>query len=1009
VISAVTRRFLGLSVCLVCSFAVCVQAVSTNSAWSVQVWQSEDGLPNNNVPSVAQTPDGYIWVATPSCLARFDGVHFEEFAPATFAEAYQNLRIRLLCGGAKGGLWVAVDPGHILDIAGGRARIFTNGLPQQVVEALVDDGSGGLWVSCRGEICHVQDRGVTSFAADAELPRGSSCSLAPDGKGGVWFAKGNGVGRFRDGHFLTLLHLNRAGLRVAPARNGGVWISAGFQLFRYDDTERLQYHGRPVEETVHGDITVMAEDRSGAVWIGTSSSGLFRYNGSRFESIPTSDREILSLAEDREGNIWVGTAGGGLNRVRARPLVLESRDTGAPFDSVQSLCEDANGVIWATSQDHALERYAQGTWTTISTNSEVAAATVTCVAADGQGNVWIGTGERKLFCWRDGVTTVWDQQKGLLGRVTHALLAGRSGDLWVSSEAPDSLQRLHDGQLIEERLPAAAHHLRTMAEDNAGDLWLGGDKGVLLRVHGREVIDESAPLADLQKTIRCLHITPDGALWIGYSSGGVVRHKDGHFSRISTPQGLYVDAINQIAADGRGSMWFGSDRGIFRVREQELNDVADGRTPTLRSIHYGRSEGLPDVQARYGDWPGALRSRDGLIWMPMRTSLAVIHPEKLHEDLEPPPVLLNRIKVDDRPVAMHGGGMPLGPLIDLGKTAAVLRFPPGHRRLEFEFTALSYGPPENIHFRYRLEGFDEGWRDAGTLRSVTYSRLAAGSYTFRAQGCNSDGIWNDKGVSLAFVVEPFLWQTWWFQVGALAIFTLLVVAIVRYISFRRLRIKLQMLEQQAALDKERTRIARDIHDDLGGSLTQVALLSGLALRDWKTPELAGEHVQQISATARQVIKSLDEIVWAVNPRNDSLPELINYIAQFSVEFLRTANIRCRVKAPELPPQRSVVAEVRHNVFLTVKEALNNIVRHAQATEAWVRITAEGDSVVIAIEDNGRGFDQAPENGGADGLRNMRQRMEEIGGKFGVESIPRTGTRISLTYPLIAAQKNGNQH
>jgi signal transduction histidine kinase len=483
---------------------------------------------------------------------------------------------------------------------------------------------------------------------------------------------------------------------------------------------------------------------------------------------------------------------------------------------------------------------------------------------------------------------------------------------------------------------------------------------------------------------------------MGFAAGGIARLKDRRFDRITAEQGLDFDGINQIIAGDRGMLWFGSDRGLFHVRRHDLDAVADGHMAKLPSIHYGRSEGVPGVQARFGDWPGALRRRDGDLWIPMRTALAIVHPERLHEDLQPPPVLLNRIVVDDRTVALYGGGMPMSGTVDLGKKDAALRLPPGHRRLEFEFTALSFGPPENIHFRYRLDGFDDDWRDPGALRSATYSRLAAGDYHLRVIGCNSDGIWNETGAELALSVEPFVWQRWSFRIAALGGFTLGVVAIVRYVSFRRLRLKLQFLERQAALDKERARIARDIHDDLGGSLTQVSLLSGLALRDWKAPEKSLEHVQQISATARQVIKALDEIVWAVNPRNDTLPDLINYIGQFAVEYLRAANIRCRVKADH-PPPRAVSSETRHSLFLAVKEALTNVVRHAHATEVALHITATADAVVIAIEDNGTGFARAPDGPGADGLRNMRQRMEEIGGRFHVESSA-VGTRVLLVYP-----------
>ncbi|HXE42288.1 MAG TPA: triple tyrosine motif-containing protein, partial [Candidatus Baltobacteraceae bacterium] len=335
---------------------------------------------------------------------------------------------------------------------------------------------------------------------------------------------------------------------------------------------------------------------------------------------------------------------------------------------------------------------------------------------------------------------------------------------------------------------------------------------------------------------------------------------------------------------------------------------------------------------------------------------------------------------------------------DLRKPQSALRFPASHRRLEFDFTALSFAAPESVNFQYRLDGFDDNWVEGGTQQSVNYSRLPAGKYQFRVKACNRDGIWNETGAAIAFTVEPFLWQTWWFRLAALIMFTSAVFAIARYVSFRRLRLQLKIIEQQAALDKERTRIARDIHDDLGCRLTKIVLLTELTLQNSSKADNAIDRVKQISATAREGMQSLDETVWAINPRNDTLPDLIDYIGQFALEFLRTAGIRCRLNLPDHPPVRTISAEVRHNLFLAVKEALNNIVRHSNATEVFVRVVINGDSLVIAIEDNGRGFGQLPDTATADGLRNMRQRMEEISGECRIESELGTGTKISFIHP-----------
>jgi signal transduction histidine kinase len=445
-------------------------------------------------------------------------------------------------------------------------------------------------------------------------------------------------------------------------------------------------------------------------------------------------------------------------------------------------------------------------------------------------------------------------------------------------------------------------------------------------------------------------------------------------------------------------MWFGGDRGIFKVRQKELEDVAEGRIARVRSIHYGRGEGLQSLQGNFGSAPGALKSRDGRVWIPMRTALAVAHPDRLRESTDQPQVILNRVVVDERTVAIDSSVMPVPEnsdtnTIDLQKFGRELRLSPSHRRVQFQFTAPSFTAPENVHFRYRLENYDDRWLDGQVERVATYSRLPAGSYRFHVIACNSDDVWNERGAMLQVIVSPFFWNTWWFRLAAGSAFTLAIIGVVRYASFRRLRSQLHRLEQQEALHKERARIAKDIHDDVGANLTQIALLGDLARQDAIKPEDSAPRLETISKTARQAVRSLDEIVWAVNPRNDTLAHLIDYTAQFAVDYLRVAGVRGRVDLPEHTPHREVSTDVRHNLFLVVKEALNNIVKHARATEVWLRIVTNERELRIAVEDDGIGFEGEVKDAGADGLRNMRQRIDDIGGKFRIESRPGAGTKV----------------
>jgi signal transduction histidine kinase len=286
----------------------------------------------------------------------------------------------------------------------------------------------------------------------------------------------------------------------------------------------------------------------------------------------------------------------------------------------------------------------------------------------------------------------------------------------------------------------------------------------------------------------------------------------------------------------------------------------------------------------------------------------------------------------------------------------------------------------------------------GEKRSAVYPRLPAGNYKFRVSACNVEGVWNEDAAVVGFAVSPFFWETWWFRGGVLFAFTGAIIATVRYVSFRRLRLQLQQLEQQAALHKERARIAKDIHDDLGANLTQISLIGELARQDSDTPEKVTTHIEKISGTARQAIKSLDEIVWAVNPRNDTLAHFIDYTGQFALDYLRLAGIRCRLDLPEQPPVRELSTDVRHNLFLVVKEAINNTVKHAHATELRLRIGVTDEKLEISVEDNGRGFDQPPEAAGADGLRNMRQRLADIGGQCWIQGRPGAGAKVTIEFP-----------
>jgi len=342
-----------------------------------------------------------------------------------------------------------------------------------------------------------------------------------------------------------------------------------------------------------------------------------------------------------------------------------------------------------------------------------------------------------------------------------------------------------------------------------------------------------------------------------------------------------------------------------------------------------------------------------------------------------------------------------------------LRIPPGTQQIKIQFTGLSFISPDRVRFKYKLEGLDREWSEPSTARLVQYNLLPPGNHRFLVRACNNDGVWNDEAAELALIVLPRFYETWTFKLAVAVGAAGLVVFTVRRVYARRLHRQLEQLERQRAIERDRARIAKDIHDDLGAGLTQIALLSELARRD--APDEMPHHVSQISEMARELTRNMDEIVWAVDPQNDTLDSLVTYVSKFAQEYLSVAGIRCRLDMPaELPPY-VLPAEVRHNLFLAIKEALHNVVKHAKATEVWLRVVVRPDSFCVVVEDNGCGLITGGNGHGANGLAtrshrfstghglvNMEKRLMTIGGKCVLVSEPGKGTRAELNVDLIAS-------
>jgi signal transduction histidine kinase len=573
-----------------------------------------------------------------------------------------------------------------------------------------------------------------------------------------------------------------------------------------------------------------------------------------------------------------------------------------------------------------------------------------------------------------------------------ALLHAGDDDTWVGTE--NGLLHGHSGKVesFGRDQGLVFPDVRAVARDRDGTVWfgmLGGGLGMVKNGMVKQLRKVNGLSSDF---VQCLHLDTDGSLWIGTFGSGLNRLKDGKFSSISTMQGLPNDVICDIEDDGYGKYWFSSHGGIFSVSRKLLNECADGATNSVFCVTYDKGDGLPTLECSGGFQPAGCITPDGRIWFPTSKGLAMLDPESQGINLLPPPVVIEDLLVDGQPVTNNV--LPGTPL----------RIPPGRNRFEFRYTGLSLVSPTKVRFKYRLEGLESEWVDAGTKRTANYSFIPPGDYTFHVIACNNDGIWNDTGTAWTITVLPHFWQSWWFRALSGGIAAAAIGSVVWLATRRRMRRKLERLERQQAVERERARIAKDIHDDLGASLTRITLLSQSARGELDHPAMAATSLDRIYGIARELTRAMDEIVWAVNPKHDTLDSLVSYLGRFAQDFLAAANVSCRLDVSPQLPAWPLMAEVRHNLFLAFKEALHNAVKHAGATEVQVSLVLHAPTFVLAVEDNGRGF--APEDPArsnrfvhGNGLSNMQRRLTEIGGLCQIQSIPGSGTRIHFIVPV----------
>jgi ligand-binding sensor domain-containing protein/signal transduction histidine kinase len=964
--------------------------------YASRTWHIDEGLPDNLVQAIAQTPDGYLWVGTRAGLARFDGVRFTAYDSKNVPEL-KNSSITALCADRHGTLWIGTDGGGLVSFRDGIFSALTrsNGIAGDQIRVIFESRDGSLWIGTTQGMTQCKDGRFRNYRQADGLLSDAVNYFCEDRDGNLWIATGKGLNRLRQGGTM-------------------------------DEFNLPIFNGLP-NESVRG----ICQDKGGRIWVG-SNNGLLWYNWfwqNSFYAYNTryglSDTFVSAICEDREGNLWVGTYSG-LNRFREGRFYNQLDNEGLPFDHVNALFEDREGDLWVGSKE-GLIRLTPKRFFAYTKQQGLTHNNTMAVLEDHSGSLWIGTWGGGLNQLKDERVTAYAPTNGLSQDLILSLCAGHDGSIWVGADFDGGLTHLKDGKVTRytvknnDGLPDAGlrvlcedrnknlwigtsrglsclrngkfsterqEGVRAIFEDHAGALWFGTENGLDCRQNGKWThFDKKDGLSD--DTVTTIYEDKDRTLWIGTANGGLNRLRNNRITAYTTRQGLFSDEIFSVVEDDEGWLWMSCSRGVFRSRKRDFDEYDAGRMKSIPSIAYGKTDGMESPQCNGSGKPAVWKGSDGRLWFPTSKGVVSVDPQTIKIDYVPPPVYIEQIIVDKKPLA--------------GKLSDTVHIKPGRGELEFHYTALSLSAPEKVRFKYKLQNSDSDWVDAGNRRIAYYNNLSPGQYRFHVIACNKDGVWNEIGSSLTFELEPHYWQTWWFR----SLIVLLVLGgasgSVLYAVRRRMQHQMQILQQRHAIERERGRIAKDIHDDLGSSLTRIMMLGERVEEGLDRREDIGLHVSKIVSSARLTVQSLDEIVWAVNPENDTLNGLLEYLGHFANEFFEDTDVNCRLQLPVEFPAVSLPAETRHNLFLVVKEALNNALKHSGATEVRVDVSLENTTLQIVVADNGHGFDlNAPMAGHHSGLENMRRRMENLGGRCEISSAPGKGACLRFTLELKSA-------
>lgn len=991
--------FLGLV-----STKVPAQSVASEK-FVTRTWTHSEGLPDNSVTAVLQARDGYLWVGTQSGLARFDGVSFKPVAlgTATNSDAW----ITDMCEDPQGRIWIGTEQLGLFCYSNTVVRQVGAGgeITRPITTLALGDGTD-LWIGTRQGLGLWSGKKIRWFTVKDGLPEEAISSVCVARAGKVWITAHSGVYLYQNGqlgkyHFSTESQgRSPEFLGIFEDRQRELWAFGDTYLIKLGEGRRFNYFRNGQISSAR--IWSFHEARDGRLWIGTSGKGLFQFTGEGFRPVVfqngTVASDVRAIYQDRERNVWLGTDGGGLVQLREEHLRQLGALEGLPGAR-------ATGIAQSRSNHILISYLGEGTFAGDGEHflpfgpAELANALhfVHTLCAASNGDVWFGSASVGLLCLHGGRVVNFDAANGLAGQVVTYLQASTNGSVWAGTLAGQIYQC---GEADLQPAGSVRAAVTAMLSAASNHLYAGTAAGSVWEMRGDRFVPLVARKATGASAITSMCEDAKGRVWIGTLTNGLHCLHNQVVTSWPAVGSLAELRVHGLITDLDGNLWLMTSSGLAVMETTELDKALEsGEFSELRIIEH-----LNVSEAGISGGPNSLRANDGSLWFILQGRVIQVDPKSWRSPRTIPPVYIESVRVNN--MALKNLAVTAGAIEPVAKTLP--RLPANVRAIDIEFTTPCLTAPERTRFRYKLEGFDADWIKGNPLeRRVRYGVIPAGQYRFIVTAANAEGTWNKEGAAFAFIVPvPLLRQPW---VLALALLALagLVAWVARYVSHRRLRRRLSRLERSEEMSRERMRIAQDMHDEIGSKLARISFLSEGVKAELKGFYQQTDVVDSLAKTARDLLQSLDRMVWAVNPRNDTLEHLASYLNRHASEFFHSTPIQCELAIPGNLPALPLSAEIRHNIFLAFEEALTNVMKHSGATRVNVELKFEPGRLQISIADNGSGFEFSgrPESGAERaaydrlGLSGLRRRLESIGGECQIETSPGNGTVVKFNLPF----------